>query len=108
MRLPPIPRPAGPGGVSRDSATGRRTAPFRAGARPFQQVGRFYAEHFGEAVDDVDSCGIDAALERTDIGSIDAGTMGELLLRQPSRTALRLQIVCQYLSYLHVAEDTAL
>lgn len=73
-----------------------------------EQVGRLYAKHLGEAVHDVDPSCIDASFERTDICAIDTGTMRQLFLRQALRETVRPQIVCQYLSYLHIGEDKAL
>ena len=45
-----------------------------------EQVRRLDAE--GEAIDDIDPGGIDRALKGTDVGAVDVGPMGKLLLRE--------------------------
>ncbi len=103
------PRPAGLGGdLSILGVTALRAATRRHVVRLLEQVRRFHAEYFREPIHDVDTRCINASFERADIGAIDTGTMRQFLLRQTLRLAMRLQIVCQNLSYLHAGEDTAL
>ena len=73
-----------------------------------QQVRSFHAEGPSEPVDDIDACRINASLERADIGAVNLGAMGKLLLRQASRLPKLPQVQRQHLSYFHARESTRL
>ena len=66
--------------------------------RPPQQVSRFNAKFAGKSVYDIDAGGVDAALERTDIGPVDVGAMRQLFLREAFVSPVSSQVECQHLS----------
>ena len=61
-----------------------------------------------QPVDNVDAGSVDASLQGADIGTVNPGTMRQFLLRQALGPTEFPQIDCQYLSYLHERESTAL
>ena len=92
--------PAGSGYAERDDV--------RAFIAEMSERHGFDTEHLGETVDHVDSCRIHAALERTDIGPVDAGAMRQLLLGEALCATIRLEVVGEYLSDIHGREHKSL
>lgn len=66
-----------------------------------QQLERVDTELTCEAFDDIHAGGILAALERTDVGAIDACAMREFLLRQPCDLSVMPQVHGQDPAYPH-------
>jgi hypothetical protein len=68
----------------------------------FENVGRRHAERGGDPLNDADGWIAAAALQVADIGPMNAGLVGELLLRQPFGLAQASKIPAQPLTYIHI------
>jgi len=77
-------------------------------SRSPKQISCLDTENTSEPVYHIDSSGIDAAFQRTDIGAIDLRTMGKLFLRKALSPPEFPQIERQYFSYFHLRDDAVL
>ena len=73
-----------------------------------EQVCSLYLEGCRQPVDHVDARGINAALERTDVGSINLRSMRELFLRQPCCAPISPQVPRENLPNVHAWERSGL
>ena len=69
---------------------------------------RFDAQHRCQLIDHVNARGVDAALERTDIGPVDACLKGESLLRIAFFVPSPTQVPGEDLPYVHTGESIVL
>lgn len=70
-------------------------------SRSLEQLGGVDPQYDCELVDDIDRRGVDAALQRADIGAIYVRAMRELLLRQTGSLPASPQVARENLSNLH-------
>ena len=75
---------------------------------PLQENRRFDAQDLRELFHSIQSRGIDAAFERTQIGAVHVCLIGQRFLRQPAGTPLGLQIQGKDLSEVHDREGNGL
>lgn len=76
--------------------------------RPFKQLGGFHDERARQAIHDVDTCVVDAPLQRTDVGAINTGAVRQLLLRHAFGLPEGFQVKREHLSYFHARESNLL
>ena len=68
----------------------------------FEDLRSRNAQRLGNPINDADSRISAAPLQIADIGPVDAGLVGELLLRQPFGFAQATKIPAEALTYIHI------
>jgi hypothetical protein len=86
----------------------RAQAPSLRGRGSDEEVRSLYFEGRRQPIDHIDAGGVDAPLERTDVGSIKIGSVRELFLRQPCRAPIPPQVPREDLPDVHAREGSGL